>query len=158
MRRTSQAVSPVRRMSMWFRRPSLASSHRLASKDVVPRVLYENTYRIGPSRDGHFQAFRVEPIIEDVLRSYLDGESYNAHKCAQMSLRLSDLIKNRVKDDLNLPRYKLVCTVVIGESTGQSVRCASRCVWHQDTDGFASASFKNNSIFATATVFAIYFE
>ena len=92
------------------------------------------------------------------VQSYLDGESYDARKCAHMALHLSDLIKGRIKDDLSLPRYKLVCTVVIGEASGQSVRCASRCVWHPETDGYASASFKNNAIFATATVFAAYFE
>jgi hypothetical protein len=157
-RRASVAVSPQRRMSMWLRRPSVASSFRLGLKDVQPRIQYENTYRIEPGDNERFHASKVEHIIEDVMRSYLDGESYDARKCAQMTLRLSDLIKERIKDDLNMPRHKLVCTVVIGQSSGQCVRYASRCVWNPTTDGHATGSFKNNSLFATATVFGVYFE
>ena len=56
------------------------------------------------------------------------------------------------------PRYRIVCTVMIGQLTGQSVRYVSRCMWDTATDSSASASYQNSSLFATATVFAVYFE
>ena len=78
------------------------------------------------------------------------------------------------------PRYKLVTHVVIGEvkglfllhlfvlknlieiilinNKGQDIRCGSRCLWDSNVDNMASASYKNSSIYAVGTVFAVYFE
>ena len=74
-----------------------------------------------------------------------------------MSLQLGEVIKDRIKA-LRLTRYKLVCLVVIGQNTGQAVRHASRCLWDAHNDSFASASYVNSSLFATATVYAIYYD
>jgi len=72
-----------------------------------------------------------------------------------MSTQLSEVIKERIKA-LRLPRYKLVCSVIIGQNSGQALRHVSRCLCDADNDGFASASYSNNSLFATATVYAVY--
>ena len=72
-------------------------------------------------------------------------------------MQLSDVIKARTKE-LPLPRYKLVVSVEIGQSAGQSVICVSRSLWNASTDDFASASYRNESLFAVATVFAVYVE
>jgi len=74
-----------------------------------------------------------------------------------MSRRLSEVIRDRVKT-LRLPRYKLVCTVLIGQNSGQALQHASRCLLDADNDGFASASYENSSLFASATVYAIYYD
>jgi len=74
-----------------------------------------------------------------------------------MSKQLSEVIKDRIKV-LRLPRYKLLCTVAIGQNSGQAVRHTSRCLWDSDNDGFASASYKNSSLFATASVYAVYYD
>jgi len=74
-----------------------------------------------------------------------------------MSKQLSEVIKDRIKV-LRLPRYKLVCTVIIGQNGDQDVRHASRCLCDSDNDGFASASYENGSLFATASVYAVYYE
>jgi len=74
-----------------------------------------------------------------------------------MAMRLSEVIKDRVKA-LPLRRYKLVCSVVIGQNGGQAVRHASRCLCDADNDGFASASYANSSLFAIATVYAVYHD
>jgi len=74
-----------------------------------------------------------------------------------MAKQLSEVIKDRIKA-LRMPRYKLVCSVVIGQNSGQAVRNASRCLWDADNDGFASASYANRSLLATATVYAVYYD
>jgi len=97
------------------------------------------------------------PDAGSLLETFLDGESYEACKCSQLALQLSDVIKDRTKE-LSLPRYKVVVNVVIGQNAGQSVSCVSRSLWNANTDDFASASYRNASLFAVATVFAVYFE
>lgn len=60
--------------------------------------------------------------------------------------------------ELDYPRYKVVVQVVMGENKLQGVRVASRCLWDADTDGFATHSYKNDSLWCTAMVFAVYTE
>lgn len=43
--------------------------------------------------------------------------------------------------DLNLPQYKYVVHVVIGEQRGQGIKVGARCLWDSDADGHASDSF-----------------
>jgi len=92
-----------------------------------------------------------------LLESFLDGELYEARKCTQIAQNLTDVINGRMKE-LSLPRYKFVSHVMIGQNPGQSVSFASRSVWNTTTDNFASATYRNGSLFAVATVFAVYFE
>ncbi len=40
----------------------------------------------------------------------------------------------------------------------QDIRVASRCLWDIEKDNSVSVVYKNSSIYAVATVFAIYFE
>jgi len=92
-----------------------------------------------------------------LLESFLDGESYEARKCAQIVQHLTDVVRGRMKE-LCLPRYKFVSSVMIGQNVGQCVSFASRSVWNTSTDNYASAAYQNGSLFAVATVFAVYFE
>jgi len=100
-------------------------------------------------------------LLSDVLclrvQSYLDGEAYEAGKCATMSMLLSEVIRDRIKA-LRQRRHKVVCSVVIGENGGQALRHASRCLSNADCDSFASSSYTNNSLFAVATVYAVYHD
>jgi len=68
------------------------------------------------------------------------------------------VVKTRVKQELFLPRYRLVASVMIGQDGGQSISIVSRSLWNAATDNFSSASYRNGSLFAVATVFAVYFE
>lgn len=42
-----------------------------------------------------------------------------------------------------MPRYKLVCQATVGESNGQSMRVASRCLWDKDFDSCAETTWTN---------------
>ena len=60
--------------------------------------------------------------------------------------------------ELNLPRYKFMVQVMIGEQRGQGIRTGTRAFWDNDTDNYASESFSNDSLFAVAVVFGAYFN
>jgi len=90
-------------------------------------------------------------------RSFLDGEEYDAKRSRQMTQNIADMIRSRVKD-MGFPRYKIVTNVVITPGSGQSMQYNSRCLWDVSTDSFASATYKNSSLYAVVTVHAVYFE
>ena len=45
-----------------------------------------------------------------------------------------------------------------GELKQQAFSCTSRCLWDTATDGFASESYQNETLFCSAQVYALYFE
>lgn len=45
--------------------------------------------------------------------------------------------------EMNLPRYKYVVQVVIGEQRGEGVRMGSRCFWDSETDNVANETYTN---------------
>ena len=120
-----------------------------------PKVLYENTYQLGPKRK--FKASEAKAVIESVLESTLKTEKYDPKTSAYNSTLLAQLIKDQVKE-LNYERYKILVIASIGQLNDQGLQVVSRCVWDTNFDTSASASYKNKSLFAVATVFAVYLE
>lgn len=121
-----------------------------------PRLKYENTYRLEPKRK--FEANKVKAIIDDVFESHLKHEeTYNHKAVGQLVKTLAEIIKGRVKD-LNYERYKIVCSVTIGQLKEQGLRIGSRCCWDAKSDTYAESSFKNKSLYAVATVWGVYYE
>ncbi|XP_039258280.1 dynein light chain Tctex-type 5-B-like [Styela clava] len=117
---------------------------------------YENTYRMAPKKK--FPTSRIEAIISDALTSYLHPDiEYEPEHCRDLTKTISEVIKARVKETV-LPRYKIVCVVNIGQVNSQGLRMGSRCLWNAEHDTFASASFKNGSVFAVGNVYGIYYE
>ncbi|XP_034876043.1 dynein light chain Tctex-type 5 [Mirounga angustirostris] len=115
----------------------------------------ENTYQLGPTK--HFPAAIVNHILKDVLTNYLQEEQYEPELCRQMTKTISEVIKTQVKD-LMIPRYKLIVIVHIGQLNSQSILIGSRCLWDPKSDNFSSYVFRNSSLFALASVYAVYFE
>ena len=119
-------------------------------------VRYENTYRTEPTTK--FFPGMVSDIIRTKLEQTLGEVKYNAQVCGKLACELSESIKQEVKRKLDLPRRKLVSFVTIGERQCQGARVGSRCVWNEKADRYASASYKNSSLFAVGVVFAVFFE
>ena len=140
---------------------SLSHSSRKSSHDIFPaKVKLQNTYRTEPNEDERFQAYKIEPKLFDLLKDALKGKKYSSIQSGTYAKELSQDIMRETRLLMNnaSPRYKLVAHVVIGEPTGQDIRVGSRCVWDSMFDNCASVVYKNDSLFAVATVFAIYFE
>ena len=97
---------------------------------------------------------------------------YNPELTAQWTREIADEIKNKLKTELELPRYKFVVQVefyyfifssrtaaspsqplhtpvpsvpqvVVGEQRGQGVRMGHRCFWDADTDNYAEEAYRN---------------
>ena len=74
-----------------------------------------------------------------------------------MAEKIADEIKAQVKL-LNIPAYKIVVQTVIGQVQGQGIRVASKCLWDDKNDNFASFTYTNNGLFCTGIVFGLYYE
>ncbi|XP_068949402.1 dynein light chain Tctex-type 5 [Petaurus breviceps papuanus] len=120
-----------------------------------PAVQMGNTYQLGPSKC--FPVDVVNHILKDVLTNYLQEEKYEPELCRQMTKTIAEVVKARVKD-LMIPRYKLTVIIHIGQLNNQSLHIGSRCLWDDANDTFASFAFRNTSLFALATVYAVYLE
>ena len=51
--------------------------------------------------------------------------------------------RSKLKSELELPRYKFVVQVVIGEDRGACVRMGCRCFWDAETDNYAEDTYRN---------------
>lgn len=122
---------------------------------VRPSTPLENTYKMGP--DKKFEVKPIENIINKVLADQLEEEKYDPKSSKQMTKTLSTIITNRVKA-LGYARYKIITIVTVGEIANHGVRIASRCLMDQQTDNYASGSYKNTSLFGCATVYGMYYE
>ena len=63
-----------------------------------------------------------------------------------------------MKAEVPVERYKFVCVVWIGQVLGQGVHITSRCLWNARFDNFAQESFKNDQLFAQASIYAVFVE
>jgi len=131
------------------------SSRMGFSTNLNPVVEPRNSYRIEPV--NRFSAQEVQDVIDEALKEYLEGHSYNYDFCKDTSKKLSEVIKQRVKY-LGFTRYKIICLVYMGQAKNQGMRIGSRCLWNTQFDNVAEGSFRNGELFAVATVFGAFFE
>jgi hypothetical protein len=135
-----------------------------------------NTYLIGPRAHADAagspsaaQALGVAPfdaaaarralraaIQERVISASSSASTYDPLAAAQMARRLAEDARQRLRA-LGYGRYKLVVQAVVGERAGQSVRCASRCLWGEG-DGWASESYESDALYCVVQVHALYHE
>ncbi|KAJ3181248.1 Tctex1 domain-containing protein 2 [Geranomyces variabilis] len=132
-----------------------AGTAALLADAPVNAVVFENTYKMKP--DQKFHSEPVRRITEDVLQRTLTKVKYDGEKIPLLCQQISNEILASVKK-LDYDRYKYVVDVTIGEFKGQGIRVASRAIWDTTTDSYASASFKNATLFAVAMVFGCYYE
>lgn len=120
-------------------------------------LAFEPTYRMNPDESKQFPPCAVDKKIKSVLKSMLEDVTYDASMAPSLSVTVSNTLRMELKD-LEIPRYKLICHVMLGEKKGQHVEVASRCLWNDNFDSYASATYQNNSLFAVGTVYGVYFE
>ena len=127
--------------------------------DERPAVIkhYEPTYIMQPAEDKKFHPSAVRKACEKVVKKTLTGKVWTGEEETVWTVSISEDIKAAVKE-LNIPRYKIVVQVTIGEVKSQGVRVASRCLWDTESDNYASYSFKNESLWCVAMVFGCYTE
>eukprot|EP00753_Platysulcus_tardus_P016305 PLAT5594.1.p2 GENE.PLAT5594.1~~PLAT5594.1.p2 ORF type:complete len:152 (+),score=45.10 PLAT5594.1:61-456(+) len=123
---------------------------------AVMRV-YLPTYIMTPDEDSRFVPAPVKAICKEELTSALEGKEYVEEEARELTLEISESIKQRVKK-LNIPRYKIAVQVVISQMKQQGARVCSRGLWDVESDNYASEYYTNSSLWAVAMVFAAYCE
>eukprot|EP00588_Corethron_pennatum_P013766 CAMPEP_0194271588 /NCGR_PEP_ID=MMETSP0169-20130528/5334_1 /TAXON_ID=218684 /ORGANISM="Corethron pennatum, Strain L29A3" /LENGTH=148 /DNA_ID=CAMNT_0039013967 /DNA_START=79 /DNA_END=525 /DNA_ORIENTATION=- len=134
----------------------------------VEEIILPTYITDGPGEDEKFYPSRAKIITERILGEEIgekidskwieDWKEYGAEDIEVFTKNLADKIKYAVQEGLNLRRYKIVVQLTMGQRKDQGVRIASRCLWDTTTDNYASASFQNGSIWASAIVFGLYAE
>ena len=160
LRRRTSSLRGFTRNLMNLRRASrafgmVAGPVRAVQEKPQPKL--ENTYKMKPDPHTEFRSGKVTEVIQEVLASYLEKMKYDQKRINIIVRDLATHIKSRVKD-MMIPRYKIVCNIVLGQSQSQGFHETSQCLWDTSTDNWACASYKNDSIFAVATVHAVYYE
>ncbi|GMT31633.1 hypothetical protein PFISCL1PPCAC_22930 [Pristionchus fissidentatus] len=115
----------------------------------------DRDFVIRAAQGEKFRAATAEKIMSEVVADKLAGEIFSMLTVEELGRRISDAINQRLKG-MNLPRYKFVVHVLIGESRGQGVHAMSQCVWDADVDGMATINYNLNNIWCQATAFAIF--
>ncbi|KAB1283056.1 Tctex1 domain-containing protein 2, partial [Camelus dromedarius] len=111
----------------------------------------ENTYILRPIfqqrrvADGLFRPSVVKDCIHAVLKQELANAEYSPEEMPQLTKRLSENIKDKLKE-MGFDRYKMVVQVVIGEQRGEGVFMAARCFWDADTDNCTHDVFMNQKL------------
>ena len=125
---------------------------------AVPQDYTSTTFRVEPRPDEKFYPAPVQKIIKEVLEQTLvEGKNYDDSTAQRLALEISNLVKTRCKT-LKIPRYKLMIQTFIGEMLNQGCTVASKALWNDKYDNYASYSYQVNNIFATVIVFGSYFE
>ncbi|XP_036782185.1 dynein light chain Tctex-type protein 2B isoform X1 [Manis pentadactyla] len=105
----------------------------------------ENTYILRPIFQQRFRPSVVKDCIHAVLKEELANAEYSPEEIPQLTKRLSENIKDKLKE-MGFDRYKMVVQVVIGEQRGEGVLMAARCFWDADTDNYTHDVFMNGLI------------
>ena len=121
------------------------------------RMTHLPTYRLEPREHERFYPAQVRQIIEKCITQKLEGLEFDHSKSKQWAEAIVVDIKDQTKQ-LSIPSYKIVVQCVIGQVLGQGVRVASKCLWDEANDNYASYTFSNASLFCTGIVFGIYYE
>ncbi|NXC10881.1 TC1D3 protein, partial [Orthonyx spaldingii] len=112
-----------------------------------------NTYRLEPRNkvDNHLLRDKAQAILTNKLQeAKYDGDS-SPFLCASISEEILKAVK-----DMDYERYKYVVSVLIVEKANQAMIVASRCLWDDQRDTWASAKCETDTFIALALVMACY--
>ena len=121
------------------------------------RMTHLPTYRMEPREHERFYPAKVKAIIERCIGNKLEGQEFDQQKHKQQAEAIVVEIKDQTKQ-LSIPSYKIIVQCVIGQMMQQGVRVASKCLWDEANDNYASYTYANESLWCTGIVFGIYYE
>ncbi|KAL6773940.1 DLT2 [Auxenochlorella protothecoides x Auxenochlorella symbiontica] len=124
------------------------------------RIIYENTYIVGP--DGHgpgskFEPDRLQREVENLLQATCQSASYSPPEQSKLAQELVAAVRDMCVA-LGHSRYKYAVHVTYGQRANQGSLLSSKCLWDGQTDGYVTATIVNETLFCSCQVFAFYFE
>ena len=114
------------------------------------------SYSIRPHFSKKFRPLQLQELLNTSLREKLEDKEYEPELIPTWTKEASDHIREKFKQ-LDMPRYKILVQVIVGEARGGGIKVAARCFWDNDTDAYVSAHYISKSIFAVAAVFGVYY-
>lgn len=124
------------------------------------------TYILKPNENEKFYPSQVHKVVQEILSKEFDDAKIDekwiedwidfGDEFEDLTKDLADKIKNEIKLKLNLPRYKIIVQVTVGQRKDQGVRITSRCLWDTSTDNYASVNYQNEHVWVSALVFGLY--
>ncbi|XP_015120206.1 tctex1 domain-containing protein 2 [Diachasma alloeum] len=144
------------------RNPSVASLEQNKSNvnieplDDVEADSSQAVYQIRPQLSDKFKPQLVKELIDDILHDHLAAKKYSIEEANKLSRTIADSIRIKVKE-LHYRQYKYVVNVILGESRGAGMKMGTRCIWDAEADSYAHGSFKNETIFCVACVYAVFY-
>ena len=95
-------------------------------------------------------------MIQALFEEQLEGITYST-VCKEISLEFADYVKHQLLQ-MNIPRYKFIVLVTIGEVKNQDFRMSSRCMWESKFDNQFTVTYTSRTLFAVCIVFGLYHE
>jgi tctex1 domain-containing protein 2 len=126
-------------------------------------IRIENTYRLSPDESKRFYAYKIKPLITQLMISKIEEcekilvKGYDHSLFAIFIKDLADSIRRNVKN-LTTPRYKILVHLTIGQNLNQDVRVGSRCLWDTNLDSSLTISHTSKVVWVSSVVFVIYTE
>lgn len=131
------------------------STQEMPQQQIIE--IWENTYQMKPK--NKFKSYEVTKIIKQVFDEYLKKELvYDVDAVKELSKNITNTVRTNIKNNLNIPRYKIICQTFIGQIKNNGVQISSKWLWDPNNDNQASMSWKNDHFFVTTLVFGLYFE
>lgn len=101
------------------------------------------------------QDLQIQETIEEVLRTNLQGVCFTSWDSEARCDALSQIIRQKLRS-VQHQFVDFTVVVLIGQANDTGIEKASHKVWKPEYDSFASAWYKNDTLFAVGTVFATY--
>ncbi|KAL0232993.1 hypothetical protein GEMRC1_011740 [Eukaryota sp. GEM-RC1] len=99
----------------------------------------------------------MRAALKQQIDSSCTNLSYSPESAEKLASQLSSDIHTKIRT-LAPPRYKFVVNVITGEMGDQTMRVCAQWLWDAKTDNCATYSFKNASMYVTASVYFLYQE
>lgn len=126
----------------------------LDSSDISSRgVAKEDLIILQPA--CKLQDLKIQDTIEEVLRTNLQGVCFTSWDSEARCGALSQIIRQKLRN-IQQQFSDFAVVVLIGRADDTGIVKASHKVWKPEYDSFASAWYKNDSLFAVGTVFTTY--
>ena len=82
------------------------------------RPSFENTYRLEPRENERFYPSKVKTIVEDIVYKHLKDMEYDHAGVKTLSEKIVSEVRSAIKNQLNIPNYKIAIQTVIGQLQG----------------------------------------
>lgn len=113
---------------------------------------------VEPKDYERFYPSVIQTEIKELLTEALSDYEFDVVTFTSKTEELVKILRENIKNVINMPRYKFVVQVVMGKLEGQGVKVTSKCLWNTNSDNFATYTYKSEEFYCTAMVFGLYNE